>query len=176
MEGMKEKFYEIFEKKMEGKGASNQVSTKERYEQLVSDISYIKNGRRKKEARDYSLSKRYDVTQISNIYKLIYPVVEGNTTIRYYVKKKEIFDILNEAHIDTGHGGRNRMYKEVQKKYKDITQEHMSLSLSICTSCLKKSSVPKKGVVVKPMVFKDMNSRGQVDLIDMQSQADGQFK
>ena len=26
------------------------------------------------------------------------------------------------------------------------------------------------------MMFRDMNSRGQVDLIDMQSQADGEFK
>ena len=68
------------------------------------------------------------------------------------------------------------MYKEVQKKYKNITQEHISLHLTICTSCLKKSSVQKKGVVVKPMVFRDMNSRGQVDLIDMQNQADGEFK
>ena len=42
---------------------------------------------------------------MSNIVKLIYLVVEGNTTIRYYVTKEEIFDILNEAHIDTGHGG-----------------------------------------------------------------------
>ena len=129
-----------------------------------------------KKGADYSLSKRYDVMQISSINKLIYCVVKGNTTIRYYVTKEEIFDILNEAHIDTGHGGRNRMYKEVQKKYKNITQEHISLYLSICTCCLEKSSVPKKGVVVKPMVFRDMNSRGQVDLIDMQSQADGEFK
>ena len=118
MEGMKEKFYEIFEKRMEGKGANNQVFRKERYEHLVSDISDIKNVRRKKEARDYSLSKPYDG-------KLVYPVVEGSTTIRHYVTKEEIFDILNEAHIDTGHGGRNRMYKEVQKKYKNITQEHI---------------------------------------------------
>ena len=112
---------------MEGKGANNQVFMKERYEKLVSDINDIKNGHRKKEARDYSLSKRFDVMQISNIDKLIYPVVEMC-----------FIDILSEAHIDTGHGGRNRMYKEVQKKYKNITQEHISLYLSICTSCLKK--------------------------------------
>ena len=113
--------------------------------------------------------------QISNIDKQIYPVVEGNTTIRHYVTKEEIFDILNEARTNTGHGGRNRMFKEAQKKYKNIAQEHISLYLSICTFCLKKSSVRKKGVVVKPMVFRDMNSRGQVDR-DMQSQADGEFK
>ena len=79
MGGMKEKFYKIFEKRMDRKGANNQVFTKERYEQLVSDINDIKNVRRKNEARDYSLSKRYCVMQISNIDKLIYPVVEGNT-------------------------------------------------------------------------------------------------
>ena len=55
MEGMKERFYGIFEKSMEGKGVNNQVFTKERYEQLVSDINDIKNGHRKKGARDYSL-------------------------------------------------------------------------------------------------------------------------
>ena len=55
MEGMKDKFYEIFEKRMEGKGTNNQIFTKEQYEQLVSDINDIKNGRRKQEARDDSL-------------------------------------------------------------------------------------------------------------------------
>ena len=42
--------------------------------------------------------------------------------------------------------------------------------LSLSIPCLKKSKVTKKGLVVKPMVFSDMNSRAQVDLIDMQSQ------
>ena len=42
--------------------------------------------------------------------------------------------------------------------------------LSLSIPCLKKSKVTKKGLVVKPVVFSDMNSRAQVDLIDMQSQ------
>ena len=42
MEGMKEMFYEIFEKWMEGKSANNQVFSKEQYEHLVSDINDIK--------------------------------------------------------------------------------------------------------------------------------------
>ena len=71
--------------------------------------------------------------QISNIDKLIYPVVEGNTTIRYYVTKKEIFDILNEAHIDTGHGGQNKMYKEVQKNIRIL---HKNTYLCIWASVL----------------------------------------
>ena len=34
----------------------------------------------------------------------------------------------------------------------------------------------KKGLVIKPMIFSEMNSRAQVDLIDMQSQPDGELK
>jgi hypothetical protein len=32
-----------------------------------------------------------------------------------------------------------------------------------------------KGLVVKPLLSKDFNSRGQVDLVDMQSMRDGDF-
>ena len=46
----------------------------------------------------------------------------------------------------------------------------------LCVPCLKKAKVMKKGLVVKPMIFNDMNSRGQVDLIDMQTQANAEYK
>ena len=50
--------------------------------------------------------------------------------------------------------------------------------LHLCISCLKIGQVPQKGLVVwyLVMVFSEMNSRGQVDLIDMQSQADVDYK
>ena len=48
--------------------------------------------------------------------------------------------------------------------------------LSLCVPCLKKSKVPRKGLVIKPMIFSEMNSRAQVDLIDMQRQPDGDLK
>ena len=48
--------------------------------------------------------------------------------------------------------------------------------LSLCFSCLKKSKVLKKGLVFKPMIFSEMKYRAQVDLIDMQSQPDGDLK
>ena len=49
-------------------------------------------------------------------------------------------------------------------------------SLGLCVSRLKKSKVPKKGLVIKPMIFSEMNSRAPVELIDMQSQPDGDLK
>ena len=38
---------------------------------------------------------------------------------------------------------------------------------------LKKRKIASKGLVVKPLLIKDFNSQGQVDLVDMQSMCDG---
>ncbi|XP_060861668.1 KRAB-A domain-containing protein 2-like [Metopolophium dirhodum] len=44
-----------------------------------------------------------------------------------------------------------------------------------CESCQKKGSKAKKGLVVKPIISSEMNSRCQIDLIDMQAQSDDIF-
>ena len=40
----------------------------------------------------------------------------------------------------------------------------------------KKIESSKKDLMIKPVIFSDTNSLAQVDLIDMQSQPDGDFK
>ena len=97
--------------------------------------------------------KRYDVAQIGNIVKLIYQVAEGNSSIKYYVQKEDIFDVIHDAHVAIGHGGRNRMIKETQTKCRNITAESIMLYKRLCFPCLKKS------LVIKPMIFSEMNSR-----------------
>ena len=82
-----------------------------------------------------------------------------------------------DPHLLTGHGGRDKMVKEVNKKYANVTQESMSLFKSLCVECHRKRKRPTtKGTVVRPIVSKDFNSRGQVDLIDMQSMKQGEFR
>ncbi|XP_072398311.1 KRAB-A domain-containing protein 2-like [Diabrotica undecimpunctata] len=66
------------------------------------------------------------------------------------------------------------MIKELKTKYKNITVELVYLNL--CVPCQKKISIPKKGLIVKPILSSAFNSRCQVNLIDMQSQADGDYK
>ena len=46
---------------------------------------------------------------------LICSVAEGNTSIRYYVNKDDIFYTVQEALLRIGHGGLNRTLKDVQK-------------------------------------------------------------
>ena len=83
-------------------------------------------------------------------------------------KKIYIFDVTRDAHLAIGHGGRNRMIKEIQTKYKNITTE----SIKFVRSLPQKIESSKKGLVIRPMIFSEMNSRAQVDLIGMQSQPD----
>ena len=68
------------------------------------------------------------------------------------------------------------MEKELKRKYKYITKEIITMYLRLCKPCQTKLSNPKKGLVSKPLIFKEFNSRCQVDLIDMQSNPDGKYK
>ncbi|KFD69436.1 hypothetical protein M514_07937 [Trichuris suis] len=156
--------------------AKNSVSLSETtYRKLLSDVLKAKRTA-KKEPRDYWFLNRYDVMVIGNKSKLIYPVREGVNAIRFYVPDSELFDVLHEAHLAVGHGGRDRMLKELSPKYKNITRYDIELYLQICEPCQKKQKGAKKGALVLPMVFSDFNSRCQVDLIDFQSHPDGEYK
>lgn len=88
-----------------------------------------------------------------------------------------MYSIVLRAHLNTGHGGRDKMLKEVNKKYANVTRDVLNLFKEMCEECqLKKRKIASKGLVVKPLLIKDFNSRGQVDLVDMQSMRDGDFK
>ena len=137
---MKKKFYEQLDVKIENKKSNNSFLNRENFELLIQE----KRGDRKKEPKDYQLLKRYDIVQIRNTVKLIYPVAEGSSSIKYDVQKEDIFDVIHDAHLAIGDGGRNRMIKETQTKYKNITAESIMFYLGLCVPCLKKSKVPKK--------------------------------
>src|ERR1700761_5620975 len=88
-----------------------------------------------------------------------------------------MFDIVKRAHVATGHGGRDKMMKELSSKYANITIDVLDIFKSLCLQCMKKRKRHGvKGVVVRPLITKDFGSRGQVDLVDMQSLPNGQYK
>lgn len=118
---------------------------------------------------------RYDVLIVQDNKKLIFPVIE-NENILYYTRENELYDVLKNTHSSIGHGGRDRMIKKLSIKYKNIATSVIELFLSLCEPCQQKQKGIKKGIVVKPMVFNEFNSRCQVDLIDFQSHPDGKYR
>jgi len=71
----------------------------------------------------------------------------GETKIIYFVKNEDLFDIIHDVNIKTGHGGRTRVISELQTKYKNITFKSVTLFLSLCIKYPRKQKVPKKGII-----------------------------
>ena len=120
---------------------------------------------------------RYEILQCGDLEKLIKKRKYPEETPMYYVSIEDTYDVVRRAHLYTGHGGRDRMLKELGKKYTNVTRDALELFKSYCQECQKKRKRPMtKGVVVRPILTNEFSSRGQIDLIDMQSIAHNSFK
>jgi len=150
------------------------IETRQKYEELISEVEFAKKVK-KKTSLQYRRLKRYDVLCVGNVKKLITPLSNKMNT-QYYVTDDELFDVIDSAHRECGHGGRDRTVKVLRNKYANVTKECINLYLDLCVPCQKKKSCPKKGLVVKPLLFTEIQARAQVDLIDMQTCPDGDYK
>nr|XP_022908750.1 KRAB-A domain-containing protein 2-like [Onthophagus taurus] len=111
-----------------------------------------------KSTLQYRRLKRYDQLRLSDKKKLILPVSDQIADVKSFVTNDDLFDVIHNAHRECGHGGRDRMIKALGNKYVKFNQ--MS---KICQVCQEKRNQPKKGL----RLFKELDSRGQVDLINM---------
>jgi hypothetical protein len=72
--------------------------------------------------------------------KLTVPLSAGkNTEILYYVTFDELFNVIHEAQIAVGHGGRTRMIMEQNRKYKNVTVQSIVTYLRLREPCQKKT-------------------------------------
>lgn len=130
-----------------------------------------------KTPRQYYIIKKYQILQCGDVEKLVRKSTDPSHDPVYYTHMDDMYDIIKRAHLATGHGGRDKMLKALTVKYANITSDAIELYKSLCIECLKKRKRHAiKGVVVRPILSRDYGSRGQVDLIDMQSMPSGQYK
>ena len=76
--------------------------------------------------------------QCGDVEKLIKKRISQDEEPIYYASIEDTYDIVKRAHIATGHGGRDRMAKEVNKRYANITCDALELFKSYCQECQKK--------------------------------------
>ena len=81
---------------------------------------------------------RYEILQCGDVEKLIQKRSRPDEPPLYYVCIEDTFDVIKRAHVATGHGGRDRMMKELQRKYANITSKSLELYKSLCEECQKK--------------------------------------
>ncbi|XP_058440561.1 SCAN domain-containing protein 3 isoform X2 [Marmota monax] len=171
-ENMRKRFFRNLAMLLENKSNNTKIFSKAKYCQLIREVKEAK-AKAKKESVDYRRLARFDVILVHGKEKLIEAINGKTDKIRYYLQSEDLFDILHDTHLSIGHGGRTRMEKELQAKYKNITKEVIMLYLTLCKPCQQKNSKLKKVLTSK---IKEVNSRCQVDLIDMQLNPDGEYK
>ena len=166
--------------KMKNESLNNPVFTLERYNQTMELITNakLKNNSRRND-QEIALLKTYDVINLGNQDKLVKKIRgSDNTSIKYYVPINELYDIIRITHANIGHRGIKNTLKELKKKCANVTGKQVQLFISECNECKIKCAKPRNSskLVVQPIISNDFNSRGQVDLIDMQSTPDRNFK
>lgn len=106
---LKIRFYELLNGVVEAKNNKNTLYiTSEKYNVLLNEVKESKLVKVKKSIH-YRRLKRFDIVNIGGEEKLIAPMNGASEEMRYYVRYDDLYEIIHEAHIATGHGGRNRI-------------------------------------------------------------------
>ena len=127
------------------------------------------------DSADYRRFKTFDVIIFSGYEKLIAPV-KWDGIVLYYLWTSDLYDELHNTDLNTEHAGRTKMEKGLTRKYKNITKHTITLYINLRKQCQAKESITSKSLITKPVVFKELISRCQVDLIDMQCNSDGDYR
>uniref|UniRef100_A0A914CSJ4 Integrase catalytic domain-containing protein n=1 Tax=Acrobeloides nanus TaxID=290746 RepID=A0A914CSJ4_9BILA len=147
-----------------------------KYEETVSTIQKCAESKPEKLSQSESnILRRYSL-RIENMVPVLY--YKGDTAKEKplkVVKKEELFILLKNTHIRLGHCGVELMWREL-REYLGVLKDIIGIFTKLCSECQLKKGKPKKGIVVKPLVSEDRNSRCQVDLIDLQACPDDEFK
>lgn len=64
--------------------------------------------------------------------------MKDKSVVLYYVSDGNLYNLLKSTHVSIGHGGRDRMIKELSKKYKNISRSDICTFLQIWEPCQKK--------------------------------------
>jgi hypothetical protein len=100
---------------------------------------------------------------------------EENCTIA--AATEDLFSILREAHVATGHGKELATFKHVSRRYFNVSRQMCLFFANDCSTCLKmRCHSQKQRAGHKPILTVGFGSRGQVDLVDLQSSEFGGMK
>lgn len=165
----RERFFKKLTESEEGKKDNHyNVVTKDAYDSLLKEVEDTILVTQKTSAQ-YRRIKRFNVSALGGYSKKLVTLGEP---VKYYLIMEDIFDVIGSSHIAVGF----RLKVETSRKYANITIDMIYIYLSLCKTCQKKKKLGKKGLVRKPILHIEFNSRYEIDLIDIQSQHDSQFK
>jgi len=78
---------------------------------------------------------RYEELQFGDVTKIIKRRKSHDDEIKYLVCLKDMYCVANKIHFAFGHGGRDKMMKEANKKYANVSIEALELYKEQCEEC-----------------------------------------
>lgn len=133
----------------------------------------IRAKQQKKSRKQTRRLARYEIISDEETERLI----NAGTSLqpKFVMTIHEIFQVIESIHIATGHGGRDKIIA-MHHNCANLTRKMIDCYLPLCSLCLEKKSVSLKRVIAKPILMNNYLERMQIDLIDMLTKADGQYK
>ncbi|XP_061570040.1 DNA endonuclease RBBP8 [Cololabis saira] len=123
-------YYRKLEVSLSGKSGNTVVIDREKYGLISASLQRLQGGGKPRSPQDYAWMRKYHLVDCNGESKI---AKRGLTTL--LVAKEDLFDVISEAHIRTGHAGRNILIKELQQSYFNVTQENIMLFLELCENC-----------------------------------------
>lgn len=88
--------------------------------------------------------------------------------VKRLASKEDVFDIIREHHLLTKHAAGRNTWISVKQSYSNISRDICEKFVKLC-HCKLNQRLPGRPEGIKPILSKTFNDRGQMDLIDMQS-------
>ena len=127
----------------------------------------------KRPRKHYYIKSKFQLTTLAGVTKVM--KLKNN---RVMATKESVYSIIKDIHVSIGHGGERKTFKKISENYANIPRTIVEEFIRNCERCIEKARRKEisSGTVVKPILVKSINDRAQIDLVDMQSLPDGNYK
>ena len=98
------------------KAKNNRSLTKNQYDETVERIKLFENGLENRTTADFNHMRRFSLLRIEVAGIVVEKLVTPGTNLKF-VPLEELFDTINQAHIEKGHCGRDIMLKYLSSRY-----------------------------------------------------------
>jgi hypothetical protein len=172
-------------KKIDENKGSGGVMSREKYDEIVTVIT--SKNEKITDKKHYKWKKEYVAVELLGNVLLVkkHDLTEATTDMGEFDAAKvlrvchrdELYDIIQKVHVEmVGHAATAKTYNCIRLHYSNISRAVCEIFVKTCPVCALTKRTLARPEDFKPILTSGFGRRGQCDLIDMQSQPDGDFK
>jgi hypothetical protein len=185
------RFYELFNNYLKGKDYTTQPMSEEGYDERMAFLKALDSGiktlpeLRKIYPQAYHWNKQFEIVSFGTSEKLVFKAEETVPLDQrqQVLHRGNFFQAIYAVHAGTegngcaGHRMARTLHKACTAKYgKSAPSWATDMLCKTCPVCISKNTRKKPKAGHTPIITRGFQARGQIDLIDMQSTPDGEFK